>query len=226
MVRRANALAARPEFYNTLTNSCTSNLVAHVNAIAPGRIPAGWRTLLPGYADEVALELGLIQGSASIDDARRRFRVNDRALRYADDSGVLVPHPQRGAGVGSMTALRFHTLDVFTERRFGGNPLAVVFGADGLPDATLQVIAREFNLSETVFMLPPTDRGATHRVRIFTPSRELPFAGHPTIGTAILLAQLGEGRPVRVARASCCRRELGWCRLWSVQVPADRSSPS
>jgi hypothetical protein len=85
MVRRANALAARPEFYNTLTNSCTSNLVAHVNEIAPGRIRAGWRTLLPGYADEVALELGLIQGATSIDDARRRFRVNDRALRYADD---------------------------------------------------------------------------------------------------------------------------------------------
>jgi hypothetical protein len=85
MIRRANLLPEHPEFYNTLTNSCTSNLVAHVNAIAPGRIPAGWRTMLPGYADEVALELGLIRGSTSIEDARRRFRVNDRALRYADD---------------------------------------------------------------------------------------------------------------------------------------------
>lgn len=91
-----------------------------------------------------------------------------------------------------MTTLRFHTLDVFTDRRFGGNPLAVVFGGDGLPEATMQVIAREFNLSETVFVLPTTDPGATHRVRIFTPARELPFAGHPTIGTAILLALLGE----------------------------------
>lgn len=86
MVHRANALAERPEFYNTLTNSCTSNLVKHVNAIAPGRIPAGWRTLLPGYADEVALELGLIQDSGSVDEARRRYRVNDRAVRYAHDS--------------------------------------------------------------------------------------------------------------------------------------------
>jgi len=85
MVRRANALAERPEFYNTLTNSCTSNLVEHVNAIAPGRIPAGWRTLLPGYADEVALELGLIRDSGSVAAARQRYRVNDRAVRYADD---------------------------------------------------------------------------------------------------------------------------------------------
>jgi hypothetical protein len=85
MVRRANALADRPEFYNTLSNNCTSNLVEHVNAIAPGRIPAGWRTLLPGYADEVALELDLIQGSASVQEARLRYRVNERAVRYADD---------------------------------------------------------------------------------------------------------------------------------------------
>ena len=86
MTRRANQLADRPEFYNTLTNSCTSNLVEHVNAIAPGRIPAGWRVLLPGYADEVALELGLIDASGSVDQARRTYRVNDRAIRYATDS--------------------------------------------------------------------------------------------------------------------------------------------
>ncbi len=85
MVQRANALAGRPEFYNTLTNSCTSNLVAHVNAIAPGRIPAGWRTLLPGYSDEVALELGLIEAGGSVEDARRRYRVNERATRFAAD---------------------------------------------------------------------------------------------------------------------------------------------
>jgi hypothetical protein len=85
MVRRANQLARHPEFYNTAWNNCTSNLVEHVNAIAPGRIPAGWRTLLPGYADEVALELGLIQGSGSVDQVRRRYRVNERAARYAAD---------------------------------------------------------------------------------------------------------------------------------------------
>lgn len=94
-----------------------------------------------------------------------------------------------------MTTLRFHTLDVFTDRRFGGNPLAVIFGGEDVPDATMQLVAREFNLSETVFVLPPTDPGATHRVRIFTPARELPFAGHPTIGTAILLVLLGDARP-------------------------------
>jgi trans-2,3-dihydro-3-hydroxyanthranilate isomerase len=93
-----------------------------------------------------------------------------------------------------MTVLRFHTLDVFTERRFGGNPLAVVFGGEQLSAETMQIVAREFNLSETVFVLPATIPEATHRVRIFTPARELPFAGHPTIGTAVLLAGLGEAR--------------------------------
>lgn len=84
--------------------------------------------------------------------------------------------------------LRFSTLDVFTTTRFAGNPLAVVLGADGLDSATMQTIAREFNLSETVFVLEPHDSINTARLRIFTPLRELPFAGHPTIGAAILLA--------------------------------------
>lgn len=87
--------------------------------------------------------------------------------------------------------LRFHTLDVFTTEPFGGNPLAVVFGGDKLSTGQMQRIAREFNLSETVFVLSPTRKEALHRVRIFTPARELPFAGHPTIGSAALLAELG-----------------------------------
>jgi trans-2,3-dihydro-3-hydroxyanthranilate isomerase len=87
--------------------------------------------------------------------------------------------------------LRFHTLDVFTDEQFGGNPLAVFPDGRGLDDATMQRIAREMNLSETVFVLPPEGEGA-RRVRIFTPARELPFAGHPTIGTAWFLAASGE----------------------------------
>jgi hypothetical protein len=85
MLARANSLAAKPEFYNTVSNNCTSNLIAHVNAIAPGKIPAGWRTLLPGYADEVALELGLISDSGRVEDVRRRYRVSARAVKYATD---------------------------------------------------------------------------------------------------------------------------------------------
>lgn len=85
---------------------------------------------------------------------------------------------------------KFYTLDVFTDRRFGGNPLAVVDAADDLSSEDMQAIAREFNLSETVFVLKPTSPAHSAKVRIFTPSRELPFAGHPTIGTAILLAEL------------------------------------
>ncbi|HET6390984.1 PhzF family phenazine biosynthesis protein [Hyphomicrobium sp.] len=87
-------------------------------------------------------------------------------------------------------ALNYHVLDVFTERPFGGNPLAVVLGADRLSASEMQAVAREFNLSETVFVLAATSPGHTARIRIFTPSRELPFAGHPTIGTAVLLAEL------------------------------------
>ena len=85
-----------------------------------------------------------------------------------------------------------HTLDVFTTEPLGGNPLAVVRDAAGLDALTMQRIAGELGLSETVFVLPPTDaRTALCRLRIFTPAVELPFAGHPTIGTAILLADLG-----------------------------------
>lgn len=86
----------------------------------------------------------------------------------------------------------FHTLDVFTDRVFGGNPLAVFPDATGIPEDRMRHVAREFNYSETVFVLPPETPQGTRRLRIFTPSVELPFAGHPTIGTALLLAMLGE----------------------------------
>jgi trans-2,3-dihydro-3-hydroxyanthranilate isomerase len=87
---------------------------------------------------------------------------------------------------------RFHTLDVFTDNPFGGNPLAVVLDADALRAEQMQAIAAEFNLSETVFVLTPAVAGPSRkRVRIFTPRVELPFAGHPTVGAAHLLAELG-----------------------------------
>lgn len=86
--------------------------------------------------------------------------------------------------------LKFHTLDVFTTRPFGGNPLAVVLGADRLTTEQMQVICREFNLSETTFVMTPEDPSHTAKVRIFFPGGEMPFAGHPTLGTAALLAAL------------------------------------
>jgi trans-2,3-dihydro-3-hydroxyanthranilate isomerase len=88
---------------------------------------------------------------------------------------------------------RFFTLDVFTTRRFAGNPLAVVLDSDGLDEAVMQAVAREFNLPETVFVFPASDGKHRARLRIFTPARELPFAGHPTVGTAVLLARLDGG---------------------------------
>ncbi|RFB75040.1 PhzF family phenazine biosynthesis protein [Methylovirgula sp. 4M-Z18] len=85
---------------------------------------------------------------------------------------------------------RFYTLDVFTDTKLAGNPLAVVLDAEGLDAKRMQAITREFNLSETVFVLPPEAPGHAARLRIFTPGQELPFAGHPTVGTAVLLAKL------------------------------------
>ena len=86
---------------------------------------------------------------------------------------------------------RFYTCDVFTDTRFGGNPLAVLPDAVGLSEAQMQQIAREFNYSESTFVFP-AESGHTRRVRIFTPTEELPFAGHPNIGTAFVLAVTGE----------------------------------
>jgi PhzF family phenazine biosynthesis protein len=78
---------------------------------------------------------------------------------------------------------RFHQVDVFTAVPLNGNPLAVVHDTDGLDDATMSAFARWTNLSETTFLLPPSEPGADYRVRIFTPGGELPFAGHPTLGS-------------------------------------------
>ena len=89
--------------------------------------------------------------------------------------------------------LAFRTLDVFTDERFRGNPLAVVLDAGGLDTPEMQAIAREFNLSETVFVTGVDAAAARADVRIFTPKAELPFAGHPTVGTALLLAREGLG---------------------------------
>ena len=85
--------------------------------------------------------------------------------------------------------VQFQTVDVFTDRQFGGNPLAVIPDARRLSDAQMQAIANEFNLAETTFVLPPSDSANTARVRIFTPRAEMPFAGHPNVGTAFVLAR-------------------------------------
>lgn len=90
MLQRANAVQAQPEFYNTLTNNCTSNLVDHVNAMIPGRIPSSFRTLLPGYADDLALSLGLIEAKGTLEEVRARFRINERARRAAPNEDFSV----------------------------------------------------------------------------------------------------------------------------------------
>ncbi len=98
-----------------------------------------------------------------------------------------------------MRRFEFHTVDVFTDTRFGGNPLAVFPDAQGLSDAEMQSLAAEMNLSETTFVLPPSDPANTAQVRIFNRTAEMPFAGHPNVGTAVVLANLGltHGDPLR-----------------------------
>ena len=93
-----------------------------------------------------------------------------------------------------MKTYEFVTVDVFTDRRFGGNPLAVFPDAYGLSDADMQSLAAEFNLSETTFVLPPDDTAHTARVRIFNRTAEMPFAGHPNVGTGWVLASRGRAR--------------------------------
>ncbi|SMF99701.1 PhzF family phenazine biosynthesis protein [Burkholderia singularis] len=100
----------------------------------------------------------------------------------------------RTVAPGAIATVRFKQVDVFTSTPFKGNPLAVVFDADALDDAAMRAIAHWTNLSETTFIVAPTDPGADYRVRIFTPGGELPFAGHPTLGTAHAFLEAG-GQP-------------------------------
>src|SRR5579864_4902615 len=126
-----------------------------------------------------------------------------------------------------MRTLPFHQVDVFSAVPFKGNPLAVVAAADGLDDARMQAIANWTNLSETTFLLPPQDAAADYRVRIFTPVRELPFAGHPTLGTCHIWLALG-GRPkgdvvVQECGAGLVRIKRDGARLAFAAPPQRRS---
>ena len=109
--------------------------------------------------------------------------------------------------------LEFITVDVFTERGFGGNPLAVILDGRGVTTAQMQAIAAEFNLAETTFVLPPRDATHTAEVRIFTPRAELPFAGHPNVGTAFVLAREGDGHGRPVGEPLIFEEKAGLVRL-------------
>ena len=132
-----------------------------------------------------------------------------------------------------MTPRRFKQVDVFTATPYFGNPLAVVLDGSGLDDGTMQRFARWTNLSETTFLLPSTDASADYRVRIFTPGGELPFAGHPTLGSCHGWLQAG-GQPkspdfiVQECGVGLVkiRRETGTQRLAFAAPPLKRSAPS
>jgi trans-2,3-dihydro-3-hydroxyanthranilate isomerase len=122
-----------------------------------------------------------------------------------------------------VSTLNFATYDVFTDTRFAGNPLAIVFGADALGDAAMQTIAREFNLSETIFVCAPEYAQHEASVRIFTPTKELPFAGHPTIGCAIALAEMRHGRDAPSDRLLVLEERIGPVRC-AVKIAAEGAS--
>jgi PhzF family phenazine biosynthesis protein len=129
-----------------------------------------------------------------------------------------------------VTKRRFHQVDVFSAVPLRGNPLAVVHAADGLDDATMAAFARWTNLSETTFLLPPTDPGADYRVRIFTPGGELPFAGHPTLGSCwAWLAAGGTPRDAGTVVQQCgvglVRVQRRGSRLAFAAPPLRRSGP-
>jgi trans-2,3-dihydro-3-hydroxyanthranilate isomerase len=117
-------------------------------------------------------------------------------------------------------ARRYAVLDVFTDRPLAGNPLAVVLDSEGLDSAAMQLIAAEFGLPETVFVAPAERPGTTAKVRIFTPERELQFAGHPTLGTAVLLASERLGNQARETDAVIVLEEgVGLVRCGVVVTP-------
>jgi hypothetical protein len=106
MLERANQLENEPEFYNTITNNCTTNILEHANSISPGRIPYGREVLLPGYADELAQRLGLIDGDATIEQVRARYLINDKAAAFAGDSLFSLKIRAPGPIAGSVSSLR------------------------------------------------------------------------------------------------------------------------
>lgn len=125
-----------------------------------------------------------------------------------------------------MSSVPYEIVDVFTDQPFRGNPLAVVFDAERLDTAAMQVLAREFNLSETAFVLPPEHPEASYRARIFTPDHELPFAGHPSIGAAVTAVRRGIAVADDTARGpQTVVQECGAGRL-PLSVAADQATLS
>jgi trans-2,3-dihydro-3-hydroxyanthranilate isomerase len=131
-------------------------------------------------------------------------------LEAKEESGKVRRHQP---GTRSGMPLPYHVLDVFTDTRFSGNPLAVVLDADGLDTQRMQAIARELNLSETVFVLKPQNAAHTARARIFTPASEIPFAGHPTIGTGALLAEIRAPEPAAGDALIVLEEQVGIVRI-------------
>jgi trans-2,3-dihydro-3-hydroxyanthranilate isomerase len=119
--------------------------------------------------------------------------------------------------------LAFHTLDVFTTSSFAGNPLAVVLGADDLDPELMQRIAREFNLPETVFVQRPTNPMHSAKVRIFTPAAEIPFAGHPTVGAAVLLAEINPAAAASGEALITLEEAIGIVRVGVRRRPGEAS---
>ncbi len=181
-----------------------------LNAMVLGRMVWGDQDEVVARVQEL-IKVGLDGFVVNLIADAERHRGHGDGRRDADQSHRLTPiecwrssecgradfspfHTPIGLASSAAMQRRFSQVDVFTETPYRGNPVAVVLDGDGLADDELARIANWTNLSETTFVLPPTQLGADYRVRIFTPSRELPFAGHPTLGTCHAWLQAG-GQP-------------------------------
>ena len=144
-----------------------------------------------GWAKFNVTNMGICvnQTTASRQISPQNLRSRQKVYLYKDPFGKLRIEDKLKR---IMTRYKFYTADVFSDRIFGGNQLAVFPEARGLEPDLMQKIAKEFNLSETAFVFPPENDRHTKKLRIFTPATELPFAGHPTVGTAFVLASIGE----------------------------------
>src|SRR5208282_4141363 len=161
-----------------------------------------------------------VRASCAHGRSGRRFGAD---VCHARPGGARPVRYRRGSGIVTAARYAFRIVNVFAEERLAGNPLAVFEDGRGLDDATMQALALQFNLSETTFILPSTQAAA--RVRIFTPTFEMPFAGHPTLGTAHVVRALrgGDAQTLEMAAGIISVRARG--DEWTLQANAPRTRP-
>src|SRR5215212_5137274 len=193
--RRATTSTTRP---STRGAALPTRSATTTSRTLPTRSPLGSKTVSPASRETYALLTVVTIAEATVG---HRERACERADEHSSVANAT-DERRRGGLVSAPESLDYEIVDVFAPRAFAGNPLAVVFGADALRTEQCQALAFEFHLSETSFICAPTEPGADYKVRIFTTSTELPFAGHPSVGAAHTLVRTGR-LPAGTVRQEC-----------------------